>query len=151
LPMFLNHEEYVRHFKRNHWNHVPVMAIHSVTSLNQRYYQSFVLYILCSVHSKVTVHPTESPLSEDWASFPHLTYTKSLQSILISEASQGRVPSIPLPGSSITEEPLQGLSAGHVQGVTGNPLETAMSVVGLPVATASPSTTLIARARVAKK
>jgi hypothetical protein len=151
LPMFLDHTEYIRHFKKLHWNFVPAMAIHSVTALNQRYYQSFVLYVLCSVNAKITLHPTESPLSADWATFPHLTYTKSLQSILVSEASNERLPSIPLPGSCISEEPLERPDAGLAQGATVNPLEAAMSVVGLPVASASPPTTLIARARIAKK
>jgi len=148
LPLFLDQVEYVRHFKREHWNWVPTMAMHSVTALNQRTYQAFVLYNLCLVHTKVTPDPTASPLSPEWSTFPGLSYTKCLQNILVSEASQVRLPSVPLPGSGPSDELMD---AGHAQGVVGNPLEAAMSVVGLPVATANPPTTLVARARIAKK
>jgi hypothetical protein len=79
-PAFYTREDYIQHFKNEHWNFSALSGLHSPTQWNSRIYLSMFLYTLCLAHSPASQDPRK-PACNDPGLFPGLSSTTILRNL----------------------------------------------------------------------
>jgi hypothetical protein len=108
-PAFYAREDYIQHFKNEHWNFSVLSGLHSPTQWNTRMYLAMFLYTLCLAHLPSSQHPRK-PACNDPGLFPGLSTSTILRNLT-------RVPENDLLGELCTgimdpgDQPIAGCSA----------------------------------------
>ena len=106
-PAFFTREDYILHFRAEHWNHSALTGLHSPTQLNTRMYLAMFLYTLCLGHVPTSPDPRK-PACNDPGLFPGFSTSIILRNLvsvpennMLSELYSDLIePDEPLAGSS---------------------------------------------------
>jgi hypothetical protein len=105
-PAFFTREDYVVHFREEHWNFSPLSGLSSPTQHHSRMYLAMFLYTLCMAHCPTSPDPRKAACN-DPGMFPGLSSSTILRNLvkmpennLLSELYENIIELEPEPGTS---------------------------------------------------